>query len=85
MNDYSTAACVGHPPEWWMPDTTGDVNYYRRAKAICATCPIRTRCLADAMRAEASGSDVHRHGLWGGLTPAERATLARGAACAAES
>jgi WhiB family redox-sensing transcriptional regulator len=39
----------------------------RRAKAICARCPVRPQCLEWAM---GSGQ---RHGVWGGLSEQERA------------
>lgn len=42
-----------------------------QAKAICAACPVRTECLADALD--------HRveFGVWGGMTERERRALLR--------
>jgi WhiB family transcriptional regulator, redox-sensing transcriptional regulator len=40
-----------------------------RAKAICATCPVRKPCLDYAMRIR------EPHGIWGGLNEAERKQL----------
>ena len=42
-----------------------------RAKAVCATCPVQTRCLQHALE--------HRehHGIWGGTTEAERRRIIR--------
>jgi WhiB family transcriptional regulator, redox-sensing transcriptional regulator len=37
------------------------------AKAICAGCPVREACLEWALRLGET------HGVWGGLTPEERA------------
>ena len=37
-----------------------------RAKAICATCPVRKPCLEYALRIR------EPHGIWGGLTESER-------------
>lgn len=37
-----------------------------RAKAICADCPVRQPCLADALRRD------DEWGVWGGYTPKER-------------
>lgn len=37
-----------------------------RAKAICATCPVRTPCLEYAIRIR------EPHGIWGGLNEIER-------------
>ena len=34
-----------------------------------ATCPIRTRCLQEALERD------DQHGIWGGLTPNERKAL----------
>jgi WhiB family redox-sensing transcriptional regulator len=39
------------------------------AKAICATCPVTAQCLAHALE-----QDEDR-GVWGGLTPNERAAI----------
>jgi hypothetical protein len=38
-----------------------------RAKAVCATCPVRRDCLLEAL---ATGNSF---GVWGGLSSAERA------------
>jgi WhiB family redox-sensing transcriptional regulator len=47
----------------------------RKAKVICALCPLRAECLEYALRHPA------RHGIWGGLSPeelgAERRRLVR--------
>lgn len=37
-----------------------------RAKEICATCPVHRECLEFALRVR------EPHGIWGGLTEAER-------------
>jgi len=40
-----------------------------KAKAICAECPVRAECLDYAL-------DIREpHGIWGGLTEAERRLL----------
>ncbi|MGC8464168.1 MAG: WhiB family transcriptional regulator [Acidimicrobiales bacterium] len=40
-----------------------------RAKAICATCPVKRHCLEYALA-------IHEpHGIWGGLNEAERKQL----------
>jgi WhiB family transcriptional regulator, redox-sensing transcriptional regulator len=38
----------------------------RRAKAVCAACPVRIDCLEHAVTAD------ERYGIWGGLTQDER-------------
>ena len=43
----------------------------RRAKSICAACPVRQRCLEYAIAAD------ERYGIWGGLTKDERRTVRR--------
>jgi len=40
-----------------------------RAKAICATCPVREPCLEYAIRIR------EPHGIWGGLSESERRPL----------
>ena len=40
-----------------------------RAKAICATCPVKRSCLDYALRIR------EPHGIWGGLNEVERRTL----------
>jgi WhiB family redox-sensing transcriptional regulator len=40
-----------------------------RAKAICATCPVRRSCLDYALRIR------EPHGVWGGLSEVERRVL----------
>jgi WhiB family redox-sensing transcriptional regulator len=40
-----------------------------RAKSICAECPVRAECLDYAL------SIREPHGIWGGLTEAERRLL----------
>lgn len=44
------------------------------AKAVCATCPVATECLDEQLRIASGGQDMD-HGVWGGTTPAERATI----------
>lgn len=43
----------------------------RRAKSICASCPVRIECLEYAVRIQES------HGIWGGLNELERRRLMR--------
>lgn len=42
----------------------------RKAKQVCAGCPVINECLEEAYR------DPRQHGVWGGMTPDER-TVAR--------
>ena len=41
----------------------------RRAKSVCATCPVRLQCLQYAVAAD------ERYGIWGGLNQDERRLL----------
>jgi WhiB family redox-sensing transcriptional regulator len=43
----------------------------RRAKSICAVCPVRLECLEYAVRIR------EPHGVWGGLNELERRLLIR--------
>lgn len=70
-NWLDKAACQGHPTEWWYPPP-GD-NTYRHAKPICARCPARTECLNTAMTLEQGLWIRYRFGMWGGLSPHQRA------------
>ena len=49
------------------------------AKDVCAGCPVRDACLAYAMDREGSRHAHLRGGIYGGLTPEERASIARAA------
>ncbi len=42
----------------------------RRAKALCASCPVRETCLEQAIAVD------ERFGIWGGMTRRERNALA---------
>ncbi len=75
-------ACIGQPERWFFPDGGGpNANHaYAKGRRVCARCPVRDLCLADAMRAEGWQEVQWRFGLWGGKTPAERVELMRRAA-----
>jgi WhiB family redox-sensing transcriptional regulator len=47
-----------------------------RAKNICSRCPVSAQCLDYAMATERDRLG-YRHGVWGGLSPEERAQLAQ--------
>jgi WhiB family redox-sensing transcriptional regulator len=49
--------CHLHDPDLWFAEAPGDLD---RAKALCATCPVRGACLAGAMRRN------EPFGVWGG-------------------
>lgn len=62
------AACLDADPELFYAPGDWDHAPARAAaaKTWCATCPVRTECLDDALR----GDD--KHGIRGGMTPTER-------------
>lgn len=60
----------------WHPDSDLP-NAYNAAREICGGCPVVADCLEVAMSTE--GGIVHgsRYGMFGGLSPHERARLWR--------
>lgn len=54
-----------------------DAEGLAMAREICATCPVRTECLASAMVEEGNDDATRRAGIRGGLTPTERGQLSR--------
>lgn len=67
----SYAACVGDMGAAFYPPVGSErksvrVIRERRAKAVCATCPVRADCLQHALDHD------ERYGIWGGMTGRER-------------
>jgi WhiB family redox-sensing transcriptional regulator len=60
------------------PELFFDPDQWPTARAVCRTCPVQDECLAYALATR------EVRGLWGGLSPAERGRLARGAPAAAQ-
>lgn len=76
-SDWQTgAACVGADPATFFPDDRPGVSDWATPRHICHACPVRLACLDDAMHTEALSD---RYGMRGGLSPAERTSLYRGA------
>jgi WhiB family redox-sensing transcriptional regulator len=68
------AACRGEMGNDFYPPVHGERRPERRmrearAKAVCASCPVRSECLETAV------SNDERYGVWGGLTDSERRAL----------
>lgn len=60
----------------FYPETMG-AGCYNQARRICGSCDVRSECLATAMHFESQPMQrVGRYGMWGGLSPVERAKLA---------
>jgi len=61
------AACRGMDPDELFVQGAAQ----NRAKVVCANCPVRTECLADAL------DNRVEYGVWGGMTERERRALLR--------
>ena len=73
-NDWMTkAACLDEDPDLFFPvGTTGiSLAQVAEAKAVCAWCPVRGRCLDYALSIPSAA------GIWGGLDEDERRVLLR--------
>ena len=65
------AECLQYDPELFFP-TLGQSTAVPRS--VCQVCPVRVECLEYALATEWVGS---RHGVWGGVSPKERARIYR--------
>ncbi|MFD0358271.1 WhiB family transcriptional regulator [Streptomyces sp. NPDC127110] len=54
----------------------GRTDIVAEARKICASCPLRERCLDEAMRQEEGQPKEFRSGIRAGLSPTQRARLA---------
>lgn len=76
------ALCRSKDPAWWDTDITDGLT----GKQLCGDCDVSTQCLTAVLRLEVTENGypkraIDRTGIWGGLDPEQRATLAgRGAA-----
>ena len=75
MTTFDRANCAGMDVEHFFPLDT-DRRGVAAAKAICADCPIADACLNFALEMETSGRQ-QRFGVYGGLSPRQRADLQR--------
>lgn len=60
------AKCHGHTEEFFLEGAE-----QRRARVVCATCPVQPNCLAEALDGRIEW------GVWGGMTERERRSLLR--------
>ncbi|WP_432158770.1 WhiB family transcriptional regulator [Streptomyces sp. bgisy153] len=76
MDWRHNAACREEDPELFFPigDTGPALLQIEEAKAVCRRCPVIEQCLQWALE---SGQ---AHGVWGGLSEAERPSMKRRAA-----
>lgn len=68
-DNYEDRACRDVTPAVFFPDGKG--KHADEAKAICAGCCVREKCLEEALARN------ERFGVWGGLTDRERLRLKR--------
>ncbi|HWF80911.1 MAG TPA: WhiB family transcriptional regulator [Streptosporangiaceae bacterium] len=70
---WSVAACRDAEPELFFPisATAASSRLVKRAKLICASCPVRSKCLSYAL------DHRQEQGIWGGLTEEERRRIPR--------
>ena len=80
----TTAGCFGEDPGIWFEDERHAYDEWL-AKAICAKCPIKGECGGQQLRVEGSVSAAMRFGIYGGMTPEERARIAKNASRGARS
>lgn len=81
-----SAVTAGERPAWMQHgacrELDSDIFFPQRgeptapAKAICATCPVRTECLNFAL------DNFEKCGIWGGMSERERRKLRSGRAVA---
>jgi WhiB family redox-sensing transcriptional regulator len=64
----SRGACLSGDPDLFFPITSSGPSppQIAQAKAVCARCPVRIKCLSYALN---TGQNT---GVWGGTTPEER-------------
>jgi WhiB family redox-sensing transcriptional regulator len=68
VNDWAArGACRASDPDALFVQGAAQ----NRAKLVCAACPVRTECLADAL------DNRIEFGVWGGMTERERRALLR--------
>jgi len=64
------AACDGIDPDLFFPHPTDD-DEAAKALEVCAICPVRKQCLAEAL------THNIQTGIWGGATEADRRAIRR--------
>ena len=77
-DDWTTEAlCAQIGGDLWFtgPEGAGTGMERRTAIRICRDCPVQAQCLHAALTVERGMDRKCRFGIWGGLTPTQRATL----------
>lgn len=65
--------CQADPEAWYADDPADQAA----AAKACRHCPVKAACLEAALVVEHGRGTTGRHGVWGGLLPAERTAVAR--------
>jgi WhiB family redox-sensing transcriptional regulator len=80
MNDtdnWRSAALCGADPDPWFPEEVRPQSAKQlaiaAAKAACRRCPVRRQCGVEALRLETGQPAEMRAGVFGAMTPEERA------------
>lgn len=60
------AACSEHDTALFYPTDESNAAAYAVARRICGACPVQMDCLNTALALK------EKHGVWGGLSPAQR-------------
>lgn len=68
------ARCTGEPLAVFYPEQGERADALRRARWLCARCPVIEQCLESALTEE-SRFEVDPHGFRGGLTATERLAM----------
>lgn len=58
-----------------------DIASVAIAKSVCDLCPLKTQCAREAVEIERGQHSRDRFGIFGGMTPAERAAADPGREC----
>lgn len=73
--DAASCRAEGVDPDWFFGDRNDHASR-ARAKAVCATCPVKAECLQFAL--SAPSSSFYDFGIWAGTTAGERELIRRG-------
>lgn len=73
MSWTDSANCRGEDLDLFYPERGRYIT--KRAAQLCGACLVRAECLAYAMQREGPVTADSRAGVWGGLTPDERARI----------
>lgn len=66
---HMKAACAGSSPELFYPRDEDDPQQTAAARALCSSCPVADRCLADAL------TRPTEIGIWAGTSTHDRKRL----------